>query len=215
MGKAVVAAIALAALVPSSLARAQPVPSAQQDLNNVYETLTPYGVWVEMDPWGLVWKPDVNVVGSLFYPYLTRGHWMHTAQGWAWASDFEWGWLTFHYGRWLLAADYGWAWVPDTNWAPAWVDWRIGDTYVGWMPKQPEGTTPRQTPSWAFVPLKDFTRRDLVNVRVPFERQEQAYTRTADQGYELNDPRRGPDPRLIQRAGECVPQEPLGPSASR
>jgi hypothetical protein len=49
----------------------------------------------------------------------------------------DWGWAPFHYGRWFLHDDYGWLWVPGTEWAPAWVDWRHGDGWVGWAPLPP------------------------------------------------------------------------------
>jgi len=34
-------------------------------------------------------------------------------------------------------ASDGWLWVPGRVWAPAWVDWRQNDTYLGWAPLPP------------------------------------------------------------------------------
>ena len=42
-----------------------------------------------------------------------------------------------HYGRWGYDEDYGWFWVPGDTWAPAWVQWRYSDDYVGWAPVGP------------------------------------------------------------------------------
>ena len=33
--------------------------------------------------------------------------------------------------------NYGWVWVPDYEWAPAWVEWRYNDDYLGWAPLPP------------------------------------------------------------------------------
>jgi hypothetical protein len=32
---------------------------------------------------------------------------------------------------------YYWIWVPDVEWAPAWVTWRVGGGYIGWAPRAP------------------------------------------------------------------------------
>ena len=70
------------------------------------------------------------------------GHWVYTDEwGWYWVSDDEeddWGWVTYHYGRWAFDRGLGWFWVPGDEWAPAWVDWRYGDDYVGWAPLPPD-----------------------------------------------------------------------------
>jgi hypothetical protein len=71
-------------------------------------------------------------------PY-TIGRWEWTADGWYWDSDEPFGYITYHYGRWYNDDYYGWIWVPDDQWAPAWVDWRYDDDYVGWAPLSPYG----------------------------------------------------------------------------
>ena len=71
-----------------------------------------------------------------------HGRWVYTEEwGWYWVSDEEeadWGWVAFHYGRWAHDRRLGWFWVPGDEWAPAWVDWRRGDDYVGWAPLPPD-----------------------------------------------------------------------------
>ena len=101
--------------------------------------LSPYGRWQRHERWGEVWLPDP--VPADWRPY-TSGRWIYTDDwGWYWeAADEEaaWGWVAYHYGRWVLDRELGWIWVPGEEWAPAWVDWRYGDDYVGWAPLPPD-----------------------------------------------------------------------------
>jgi hypothetical protein len=83
-----------------------------------------------------IWKPGVNSAG--WNPY-TNGKWVYTNQGWMWASNYNWGWAAYHYGRWFNSQKYGWVWVPGYVWAPAWVQWRISENNVGWCPISPKG----------------------------------------------------------------------------
>jgi hypothetical protein len=102
--------------------------------------LEPYGHWVEDPVYGRVWVPRRNVVGRDFAPYSSGGHWELTADDeWLWVSDYPFGWVTFHYGRWAwLSGGASWGWVPGYRYAPAWVDFRVGAAgYVGWGPLAP------------------------------------------------------------------------------
>jgi hypothetical protein len=104
--------------------------------------LDPYGDWVDDPEWGMVWIPDVVVVGEDFVPYRTAGHWAADVNDeWVWVSDYGWGYIPFHYGRWVWLGELGvWAWVPGRVYAPAWVVWRVGEPgypYVGWAPMPP------------------------------------------------------------------------------
>lgn len=99
-----------------------------------YESLRPYGEWLEVPDYGMCWRPTVVEVG--WRPY-THGHWVWTEYGWTWVSDYVWGWAPFHYGRWVYDDYYGWIWVPDYVWGPAWVQWRISAAYIGWAPLPP------------------------------------------------------------------------------
>jgi hypothetical protein len=96
-----------------------------------YNDLAPHGRWVFVTGPGWVWSPDNVQVG--WRPYQA-GHWVYTDYGWTWASDEEWGWAVYHYGRWHLDSSFGWVWVPGTEWGPAWVAWHEGGGYVGWAP---------------------------------------------------------------------------------
>jgi hypothetical protein len=111
-------------------------PSALTDFR---EPLAPYGTWVVDATYGTVWVPDENVVGADFAPYQTAGHWALTdSEEWLWVSDYDWGYIPFHYGRWIWVNGTGWAWIPGRAYAPAWVSFRIGDGgYVGWAPMPP------------------------------------------------------------------------------
>jgi len=101
----------------------------------VFAELQYYGTWVYVPPFGYCWRPWV-VAG--WRPYL-YGHWIWTRYGWFWVSYEPFGWIVYHYGRWLFHPVYGWLWVPDYTWGPAWVQWVVVGTYVGWAPLPPPG----------------------------------------------------------------------------
>lgn len=102
--------------------------------------LDPYGSWVEDEKYGTVWVPSRAIVGESFAPYVSSGRWaLDTGNNWVWVSDFSFGDIVFHYGRWVWTA-YGWAWIPGYQYAPAWVTWRTPTSnyhYVGWAPSPP------------------------------------------------------------------------------
>ena len=109
-----------------------------------YDSLSPYGEWVEIDGYGDCWAP--TGVDADWSPY-TDGYWSYTDAGWTWVSYEDWGGICYHYGRWLRTDDVGWCWVPDEEWGPAWVSWRSNDDYIGWAPLPPEA---RWRPSIGF-----------------------------------------------------------------
>jgi len=123
---------ATAPLVPQESV-AQPAPVT---VNQFYDTLSPYGSWVETD-YGRCWRPAVIVSNPGWRPYCDRGHWIYTDSGWYWASDYSWGWATFHYGRWCTDTRFGWVWLPDTTWGASWVSWRYTADHCGWAPLPP------------------------------------------------------------------------------
>ena len=106
-------------------------------LNDLDETLSPYGTWVHIDGYGRCWRPTVAVYNTGWRPYCDNGRWVYTDRGWYWMSNYSWGWATFHYGRWFRHTHYGWCWWPDTVWAPSWVCWRYDNDYCGWAPLPP------------------------------------------------------------------------------
>lgn len=111
-------------------------PSALTDFR---EPLADYGTWSDDTTYGTVWYPNSTVVGSDFAPYQTAGHWELDANNdWLWVSDYDWGYIPFHYGRWVWIGGRGWGWIPGRVYAPAWVSWRMTDYgYVGWAPMAP------------------------------------------------------------------------------
>jgi hypothetical protein len=95
------------------------------------------GSWIEVGNYGYCWQPDVAVADPTWRPYAD-GYWAYTDDGWTWVSYEDFGWATYHYGRWVRLADYGWVWKPGYEWGPAWVSWRTGGNYIGWAPLPPE-----------------------------------------------------------------------------
>jgi hypothetical protein len=114
-----------------------PPPTTDVTENYFYDTLAPYGGWVNIEGYGLCWCPTVVIYNSSWQPYCDHGHWVYTDCGWYWMSDYSWGATTFHYGRWFHHPRYGWCWWPDTTWAPSWVCWRYSKNYCGWAPLPP------------------------------------------------------------------------------
>jgi hypothetical protein len=99
-----------------------------------YDQLSPYGVWVDEPDAGRVFIPETTN-----YVPFTTGHWQYTNLGFVWISNEPFGWATAHYGRWAYSNHYGrWYWRPDTEWGPAWVEWRQTGTEFGWAPLAPE-----------------------------------------------------------------------------
>jgi len=111
-------------------------PSALSDFR---EPLADYGSWTDDATYGTVWFPNTTVVGADFAPYQTAGHWeLDVNDEWMWVSDYDWGYIPFHYGRWVWIGGSGWGWIPGRVYAPAWVSWRMTDYgYVGWAPMAP------------------------------------------------------------------------------
>lgn len=109
----------------------------QQSFDVFYQGLQSGGHWFNDPTYGYVWQPDVAVSDENWHPY-TDGHWVYTDRGWTWISNEDFGWATYHYGRWARRSDSGWIWIPGREWAPAWVSWREGRDQVGWAPLPPE-----------------------------------------------------------------------------
>ncbi len=86
-----------------------------------------------------MWVPNSATVGSDFAPYQSAGHWaLDENDDWIWVSDYDWGYIPFHYGRWVWLSSSGWGWIPGRTYAPAWVNWRVGEGgYIGWAPMPP------------------------------------------------------------------------------
>ncbi len=99
-----------------------------------YSNLAPYGTWIELNNGVYCWRPTIMSIG--WAPYV-EGRWEWTSYGWYWDSYEPFGYIVYHYGRWYYDDYYGWIWIPDDQWAPAWVEWRYDNDYIGWCPLPP------------------------------------------------------------------------------
>ncbi len=113
------------------------VSSPPPDVAYFYDSLAPYGTWVQLDGYGWCWQPTAVVVTPGWRPYCHGGSWVYSDFGWYWHSTYSWGWAPFHYGRWHMHPRTGWVWLPDRVWGPAWVTWRSSGDYCGWAPLPP------------------------------------------------------------------------------
>ncbi len=128
--------------VPPAASAPAPMPAApspEASYQAFYDALSPYGTWVQVPGYGFLWQPAATVQDPLWRPY-TLGHWVFTDEGWTWVSDEPFGWITYHYGRWMRTRTLGWVWTPGEQWAPAWVSWRYGGDFAGWAPLPPEAS---------------------------------------------------------------------------
>ena len=121
--------------LPLSYATPAIVETPVVSFDYFHNQLMPYGIWVNVPGYGLCWQPSVD---PGWRPYYVGGSWVYSDAGWYWRSDYSWGDIAFHYGRWTRIAT-GWVWVPGYDYAPAWVVWRHADAdgYVGWAPLPP------------------------------------------------------------------------------
>jgi hypothetical protein len=158
------------------------IDESSADYDIFYERLSSDGNWFYDDDYGYVWQPNVAVSTSSWRPY-TDGHWVWTDRGWCWISNEDFGWATYHYGRWVRVSGSGWIWVPGDQWAPAWVSWRHtdDDDYVGWAPLPPEASVTASVGvhSWcdsyydigpaafSFIRIRDFCRPSYGEFIVP------------------------------------------------
>ncbi len=131
--------------IPSEGATTEPVGNLPETdpraLTEFRPTLDPYGTWVDDQKYGTVWVPNRDAVGDDFAPYVTSGRWALTDDNdWSWQSDYPFGDVVFHYGRWVWVPGEGWAWVAGRRYANAWVNWRVPTDdygYIGWAPMPP------------------------------------------------------------------------------
>jgi len=93
-----------------------------------YSALQDQGDWFGTDTYGYVFQPRAAAKDPNWRPYAD-GYWSYTDEGWTWISYEDFGWATYHYGRWAKLASIGWVWVPGYEWAPAWVSWRTSSAY--------------------------------------------------------------------------------------
>ncbi len=129
-----IALLVLAFALTSAISIEAKSPPQPVGFGSFYAQLSPYGSWLELNSGVVVWRP--NFVSNNWSPYMD-GQWIWTSDGWYWDSYESFGYITYHYGRWYFDDYYGWLWVPDYDWAPAWVEWRYNNNYIGWSPLPP------------------------------------------------------------------------------
>src|SRR5690554_58386 len=130
----IIAAILFTGFLTSVKAETKIINHSGFEFGFFYSNLAPYGSWIEIDAGLVVWRPTIIHTG--WAPYR-EGRWIWTVHGWYWDSYEPFGHIVFHYGRWYYDDYYGWIWIPDYEWAPAWVEWRYDDAYIGWAPLPP------------------------------------------------------------------------------
>jgi hypothetical protein len=159
------------------------VPETQHvtSVQTFYEPLDPYGDWIETGDYGYVFRPQVAGTSTNWRPY-TDGRWVHSDYGWTWESNEDFGWATYHYGRWARVSRVGWVWVPGREWGPGWVSWRRGSDYCGWAPLPPESRTRFSftatvdrdydlgPAAYIFISLSNFGARSYAPICAPPER---------------------------------------------
>ena len=118
----------------SAQINSQPIYRDGSSFGFFYSSLSPYGEWIQINGGENVWRPFNTGYDWAPYHY---GHWVWTNDGWFWDSDEPYGNIVYHYGRWFNDDSYGWIWIPDYQWAPAWVEWRYDNDYIGWAPLPP------------------------------------------------------------------------------
>lgn len=164
--------------VPADDEYADTDPSALTDFR---PALDPYGSWQDDATYGTVWTPDAAQVGPGFEPYDTAGGWDYSDGDPVWVSDYAWGWVCFHYGRWAWS-DGRWVWIPGREYAGAWVSWSVGDeefAWVGWAPMAPTfgwwgGSAASlgigSSEPWLFTPYSQFVGPNVAARAVPGSR---------------------------------------------
>jgi Family of unknown function (DUF6600) len=188
-----------------------------------YSALSPYGSWVELDYGVLAWRP--TIMRTDWAPY-SQGNWIWTSSGWYWDSYEPFGYIVFHYGRWYYDDYYGWMWIPGNDWAPAWVEWRYDDDYIGWAPLSPYAsfsinvgiyfTNNYYVPYhyWNFVTYHNFCSPNMYTYYVAPKYKYRIYSRTKIRTnydyYEGRVRNRGVDRSFVEvRSGQKIRQRDL------
>jgi hypothetical protein len=126
----------VAQVPPAPPTEAPPQGGPEINFDYFHDQLAPFGTWVNVDG-AMYWHPDQAIAANPDWrPYYDMGQWVQTDNGLFWQSDYTWGDIPFHYGRWVLNPVQGWLWAPDYTWGPAWVCWRQADAdgCIGWAP---------------------------------------------------------------------------------
>lgn len=177
-----------ASIAPDAVPEDFEAPEADaESIECFHRALADGGEWEQRAPFGEVWAPRVP---EGWRPY-TQGNWVETDQGWGWEAEEPWGWAVFHYGRWFYGPERKWLWIPGTRWAPAWVAWRWGGSYVGWAPLPPTigfvasrgldpGSASIHATHFSFVPESALLTHNLRSVMLPVNQNATILGRTRD-----------------------------------
>jgi uncharacterized membrane protein YgcG len=146
-----------------------------EEVSPYAEDLARNGSWYVEAGVGSVWRPNVSIG---WQPYV-HGRWAWTAYGWTWVPNEPWGWAPYHYGSWDHSSSIGWYWIPGRTWGPAWVDWSVNGSHVGWRPHGYGGhhggghgnAVPRGSgrDGWTYVRRADLGAPDVAARRVARE----------------------------------------------
>ncbi len=173
--------------------------SYYNDQRNTFSELDYYGHWINVQPFGDVWQPNVDYD---WQPY-EAGQWQLTDRGWMWFSDEPYGWIVYHYGYWTYSNAYGWVWIPGYEWYPSRVRWITYNDYIGWAPLPPNGYNlpglydNNSGRYWMIVHAKDFDNNEITKYRVSVN----SIGQTRDWNYE-----REPEANYIRReSGRNIP----------
>ena len=99
--KRILLAVTILALVLPAMRQAEARVDVSIDF--FYDNIGSDGSWVEVADYGYCWQPTVAVSNSKWRPY-SDGYWVYTDVGWTWVSYEDFGWATYHYGRWVAVA---------------------------------------------------------------------------------------------------------------
>ena len=174
---------ALLAVTPLQRALPQDDNAASGDVSFdlFYNNLADDGDWYNTPEYGYVWQPFIAYKTDSWRPY-SDGYWAQTDSGWTWVSYENFGWATYHYGRWTRLKDIGWAWVPGYQWGPGWVSWRTSDDYVGWAPLPPK--VERGVYEGKIVDRRSPEREATIDYN-DVESEDDGYTANVDQDYDI------------------------------
>lgn len=113
-----------------------------EELRGYSAELDSNGTWINVQEYGLVWRPKVLPADD-WAPYRS-GRWIWRGNDYVWVSFESWGWVPYHYGRWSVISGLGWCWVPplrgDVYWGPGYVGWYRTGSHIGWTPLAPGET---------------------------------------------------------------------------
>src|ERR1035437_10205527 len=68
-----------------------PPPAEDTGYSTYYDSLAPYGTWVDVAGYGPCWQPTVVIANPTWRPYCDSGRWVYTDCGWYWLSGYSGG----------------------------------------------------------------------------------------------------------------------------